>query len=76
MRVCWFRSIRKGGMGECSNYRTITIGPALGKLYAVVVERRLTPRAEEQGLRARGHAGFRHDHRVADYLFTVADTSG
>jgi hypothetical protein len=58
-------------MGECSNYRTITIEPALGKLYAIVVERRLTPWAEEQGLRARGQAGFRHYHRVADHLFTL-----
>jgi hypothetical protein len=62
---------KKGDMGECSNYRTITIGPALGKLYAIVVEKRLTPWAEEQGLRARGQAGFRHDHRVADHLFTL-----
>jgi hypothetical protein len=62
---------KKGDMGKCSNYWTITIGPALGKLYAVVVERRLTPWAEEQGLRARGQAGFRHDHRVADHLFTL-----
>jgi hypothetical protein len=62
---------KKGDMGECSNYRTITIGPALGKLYAVVVERRLTPWAEEQGLQAREQAGFRHDHRVTDHLFTL-----
>jgi hypothetical protein len=62
---------KKGDMGECSNYWTITIEPTLGKLYAVVVERRLTPWAEEQGLRARGQAGFRHDHRVADHLFTL-----
>jgi hypothetical protein len=62
---------KKGNMGECSNYRTIIIGPALGKLYAIVVERRLTPWAEEQGLRARVQAGFRHDHRVEDHLFTL-----
>jgi hypothetical protein len=62
---------KKGDMGKCSNYRTITIGPALGKLYAIVVKRRLTPWAEEQGLRARGQAGFRHDHRVANHLFTL-----
>jgi hypothetical protein len=42
---------KKGDMEECSNYRTITVGPALGKLYAIVVERRLTPWVEEQGLR-------------------------
>jgi hypothetical protein len=57
--------------GECTNYRTITIGPALEKLYAIVVERRMTPWAEERGLRARGQAGFRHDHRVIDHLFTL-----
>jgi hypothetical protein len=62
---------KKGNMGECSNYRTITIGQALRKLYAVVVVRHLTPWAEKQGLRARGQAGFRHDHRVADHLFTL-----
>jgi hypothetical protein len=62
---------KKGDMGECSNYWTITIGPALRKLYAIMVERRLTPWAEEQGSRARGQAGFRHDHRVLDHLFTL-----
>ncbi len=62
---------KKGDAGECSNYRTVTIGPVLGKLYAIVVERRLAPWAEEQGLRARGQAGFRRDHRVADHLFTL-----
>jgi hypothetical protein len=56
---------------KLSDYHSITIGPALGKLYAIVVERRLTPRAEEQGLRTRRLAGFRHDHRVADHLFTL-----
>jgi hypothetical protein len=40
-------------------------------MYAIVVERRLMSWAEEQGLRARGQAGFQHDHRVADHLFTM-----
>jgi hypothetical protein len=71
MRVCWFPIHKKGDMGECSNCRTITTGPALRKLYAIVVERRLAPWAEEQGLRARGQTSFRHDHRVADHLFTL-----
>jgi hypothetical protein len=33
---------KKGEMGKGSNYWTITIGPALEKLYMVVVERRLS----------------------------------
>ena len=36
-----------------------------------MVERRLGPWAEKHGLRARGQAGFRNDHRVADHLFTL-----
>jgi hypothetical protein len=55
----------KGDVNDCANYRTITIGPVLGKLYAMAVERRLAPWAEKRGLRARGQADFRHDHRVA-----------
>lgn len=62
---------KKGDASDCANYRTITVGPVLGKLYAMVVERRLAPWAERRGLRARGQAGFRHDHRVADHVFTL-----
>ena len=62
---------KKGDSEDCANYRTITVGPVLGKLYAMAVERRLAPWAEKRGLRARGQAGFRHDHRVADHVFTL-----
>jgi hypothetical protein len=62
---------RKGDSNDCANYRTLTIGPVLGKLYAMAVERRLTPWAEKRGLRARGQAGFRHNHWVADHVFTL-----
>jgi hypothetical protein len=34
---------KKGDVNDCANYRTITIGPVLGKLYAMAVERRLAP---------------------------------
>jgi hypothetical protein len=37
----------------------------------MAVERRLALWAEKRGLRARGQVGFRHDHRVADHVFTL-----
>jgi hypothetical protein len=37
----------------------------------MAVERRLAPWADKRGLRVTGQAGFRHDHRVADHVFTL-----
>jgi len=65
-------ALHKGGDPlEFDNYRGITVGPAVGKLFAMVLEERLTRWAETQELRAIGQAGFRRGFRTTDQLFVL-----
>jgi len=48
---------KKGDAASLDNYRAIAIGAVLGKLYAILLETRLTVCAEKQGWRAEGQAG-------------------
>ncbi|GAQ93593.1 hypothetical protein KFL_016880010, partial [Klebsormidium nitens] len=62
---------KKGDPADYGNYRTVTVGPVLGKLYAAVVNRRLTEWAEKEQVRARGQAGFRKGFRGADHMLAL-----
>ena len=53
------------------NYRGITVVTVLSKLYATVLERRISGWAEDHGIRAAGQAGFRRDHRTSDNIFIM-----
>lgn len=53
------------------NCRPITVGTVLAKLYAACLNARLTRWAEDNGIRARGQAGFRKDHRASDNIFIL-----
>jgi hypothetical protein len=53
---------------EFDNYKGITIGPILAKLFAMVLDKRLSKWVEQHGLRAKSQAGFRKDHRTTDQL--------
>ncbi len=58
--------------GDCSqfdNYRGITVGPVLAKVFAIILESRISQWAETNDLRAKGQAGFRKDFRTTDNLF-------
>jgi hypothetical protein len=60
--------------GDCSqfdNYRGITLGPALAKVFAMILESRISQWAETNDLRAKGQAGFRKDFRTTDNLFIL-----
>jgi hypothetical protein len=60
--------------GDCSqfdNYRGITVGPVLAKVFAMILESRINQWAETNDLRAKGHAGFRKDFRTTDNLFIL-----
>jgi len=60
--------------GECSqfdNYRGITIGPVLAKVFAMILESRISQWAETNDLRAKGQAGFRKDFRTTYNLFIL-----
>jgi hypothetical protein len=47
------------------------VGSLLAKLYASLLNTRLTRWTEVNGLRARGQAGFRKGHRTADQVFVL-----
>ncbi len=47
------------------------MGPVLAKVFAMILEARLSSWAEEKGLRARGQAGFRKDFRTTNNLYIL-----
>ncbi len=47
------------------------MGPVLAKVFAMILEARLSSWAEERGLRARGQASFRKDFRTTDNLYIL-----
>jgi len=62
----------KGGdASEFDNYKGITIGPILAKLFAMILDKRLNEWAEQHGLRAKGQAGFHKDYRITNQLFIL-----
>jgi len=64
--------IYKGGAeSEPGNYRGIAVGTALAKLYATILNQRLTGWLEANGLRALGQGGNREDHRTTDHALLL-----
>jgi len=62
----------KGGDAfEFNNYRGITVGPILAKLFAMILDKRLSKWAGQHGLRAKGQAGFRKNYHTTDQLFIL-----
>jgi hypothetical protein len=53
------------------NYRCIAVGPALGKLFSMVMLCRMDEWAEGCGARAHGQAGFRRGRRTMDNVFVL-----
>jgi hypothetical protein len=65
-------ALHKGGDAlQFENYRGITVGPVLAKVFAMILEARLSSWAEERGLYARGQAGFRKDLCTTDNLYIL-----
>ncbi len=60
-----------GNASKFDNYRGIMVGPILAKLFAMILDKRLSEWAEQHGLRAKGQAGFRKDYRTTDQLFIL-----
>ena len=54
-----------------SNYRGITVGSVIAKLFAMILEQRIASWAEKQGVKAKGQAGFRKDFRTTDNIFIL-----
>jgi hypothetical protein len=58
--------------GDCSqfdNYRGITVGPVLIKVFTMILKSRINQWAKTNDLRAKGHAGFIKDFRTTNNLF-------
>ncbi len=53
------------------NHRGITVGDIIGKLYATILDQRLSSWAENAGIRAKGQAGFRKAYRTTDNMFIL-----
>jgi hypothetical protein len=65
-------ALHKGGDAlQFENYRGITVGPVLTKVFAMILEARLSSWAEERGLRAGGQVGFRKNFRTTDNLYIL-----
>ncbi len=55
---------KRGDASEFDNYRGITVGPTLGKLFVMILDKRLSEWAKQHGLRAKGQTGFRKYYRT------------
>jgi len=65
-------ALHKGGDAlQFENYKGITMGPVLAKMFAMILEAQLSSWAEERGLRAKGQAGFRKDFCTTDNLYIL-----
>jgi len=62
----------KGGdASKFDNYRGITVGPILAKLFVMILNKRLSEWAEQHGLRAKGQVGFCKDYHTTNQLFIL-----
>jgi len=62
---------KQGDASKFDNYRGITIGPILAKLFAMILDKRLSKWAEQHGLRAKGQTRFQKYYRTTDQLFIL-----
>ena len=56
---------------DSRNYRGITVGSVIAKLFAMILEQRIASWAEEHAVKAKGQTGFRKDFRTTDNIFTL-----
>ncbi len=62
----------KGGDAfEFDNYMGIIVGLILAKLFAMILDKRMSEWVEKHGLCAKGQIGFRKDYRTTDQLFIL-----
>ncbi len=62
----------KGGDAfEFDNYREIMVGPILTKLFAMILDKRLSEWAEQHGLCAKRQIGFCKDYHIINQFFIL-----
>ena len=62
---------KSGDKSDMSNYRGITAGSVIAKLFAMILEQRSATWAETHNVKAKGQAGFRKDYRTTDNIFVL-----
>ena len=62
---------KSGDKSDMSNYRGITVGSVIAKLFAMILEQRIASWAEEHAVKAKGQAGFRKDFRTTDNILIL-----
>ena len=60
-----------GDRGDMSSYRGITVGSVIAKLFAMILDHRIAVWAEDEGIKAKGQAGFRKHFRTTDNIFML-----
>ncbi len=60
-----------GNASEFDNYRGITVGPILTKLFIMILDKRLSGWAEQHGLCAKGQSRFRKDYHTIEQFFIL-----
>jgi len=62
---------KRGDASEFDNYRGITVGPILTKLFVMILDKRLSEWVEQHGLCVKGQVGFCKDYCTIDQLFIL-----
>ena len=62
---------KSGDKGDMSNYRGITVGSVVAKLFAMILDHRIAEWAEGEGIKTKGQAGFRKDFCTTDNIFVL-----
>ena len=60
---------KSGDKSDMSNYRGITVGSVIAKLFAMILDHRIAVWAEDEGIKAERQAGFMKHFCTTDNIF-------
>jgi hypothetical protein len=63
--------VKGGDASKFDNYKGITIGPILAKLFAMILDKRLSEWVEQHGLCVKDQTGFYKDYYTINQLFIL-----
>ena len=69
--ACITAVYKSGDKSDMSNYRGITVGSVIAKLFAMILDHRIAVWAEDEGIKAQGQAGFRKDFHTTNNIFVL-----
>jgi hypothetical protein len=62
---------KRGNASKFDKYKGITVGLILAKLFAMILDKRLSEWVKQHGLHAKGQVGFRKDYCNIDQFFIL-----